>query len=36
MTLCGLLFGTEPHELAQLLKDRAVTTVDIVMGLSMK
>ena len=34
MTLCGLLFGTEPSELVPEMKDRGVTTVDIVIGFS--
>ncbi|HLC71091.1 MAG TPA: hypothetical protein VJI32_03735 [Candidatus Nanoarchaeia archaeon] len=34
MTLCGLLLGTEPSELVQKMKDRAVTAVDIVVGFS--
>ena len=34
MTLCGLLFGTEPHELVPFMKDCGVTTVDMVIGIS--
>lgn len=34
MTLCGLLIGTEPHELLRKMKVRSVTNVDLVIDQS--